>query len=59
MTTLELLTKPKTEAELIRDMMYTEDLNIWKCCNGYHSDSDMVMIDGMPYPKCPVTGEIV
>lgn len=54
MTTLEL-TKSKTESELIRDITYEK----WDCCNGYHSDSDMVMIDGMPYPECPVTGEIV
>ena len=59
MTTLVEITQSKTESELIRDMMYTEDLNIWKCCNGYHADSDMVMVDGMPYPECPVTGEIV
>tara|TARA_Y100000401_G_C8212745_1_gene169311 strand:- start:29 stop:205 length:177 start_codon:yes stop_codon:yes gene_type:complete len=58
MTTLEL-TKSKTEAELIQDMIYTEDLNIWTCCNGYHADSDIDMVGGMAIPVCPVTGEIV
>ena len=57
MTTLVEMTQSKTESELIRDIAY-EDPNKWECCNGYHSDNDMVMVDDMAMPWCPKEKEI-